>query len=123
MTIVEYSKKIDKILIKDNRYKKEAYIFVLSALNHTVAGLPKHRHIIGKELLEGMREFALEQFGPLALEVFEYWGIKVTEDIGEIVFNLVEQGLLSKTESDSRNDFKNIFDFRDVFKKDFKFVL
>ncbi len=123
MAILEYSKKIDAILAKDNRYDKEAYIFVLNALSYTISRLPKHRHITGRELLEGMREFALEQFGPLALEVFEHWGIKATDDIGEMVFNLADQGLLSKTESDSKNDFKNIFDFRNAFKKDFKFVV
>ena len=69
----------------------------------------------GKELLEGIREYAAQQFGPLAPTVFRSWGVRRTEDFGEIVFNLVESGLLGKTESDSREDFADGFDFDQAF--------
>jgi uncharacterized repeat protein (TIGR04138 family) len=77
--------------------------------------LKRSDHVSGRELLEGIREFGLEQYGPMTLTVFQHWGIRTTEDFGEIVFNLVENGLLKKTEEDSRADFKNVYDFKEVF--------
>ncbi len=106
---------IDQITAKDARYKPEAYSFVMTALNYTLKKFKKPRHITGRELLEGIRAYAIEQFGPLTRTVFEYWGITSTEDFGHIVFNLVEAKLLSKTEEDSIDDFKNAYDFKDAF--------
>ena len=71
-------------------------------------------------MLEGIKEFALDEFGPLAFTVFSEWGIHTTEDFGEIVFNLVDAGRLGKTESDSRDDFKQVYDFNDVFVKPYE---
>lgn len=120
MTYSNFSKKIDKIIEKD---KKSAYNFVLDALGYTISKLPKPRHISGGELLKGIKDFSIEQFGPMALEVFGHWGIEKTDDFGEIVFNLIDQGLLLKTDSDSRGDFKDVFDLRDVLKNELKFKL
>jgi uncharacterized repeat protein (TIGR04138 family) len=106
----------DVILKKDNRYQLEAYKFVFEALEYTLKKIGTHRHISGKELLDGIRNYALQQFGPLAKMVFNKWGIHRTDDFGEIVFNLVDAGLLGKTENDSRDDFKDQYDFNDVFK-------
>ena len=106
---------LEKIAEEDTRYNFEAYTFLMSALNYTVNKLDKPRHVTGQELLEGIREYGLEQFGPMTRTVFEHWGIKATEDFGRIVFNLVDVGLLGKTEQDSINDFKNIYDFKEVF--------
>jgi len=77
------------------------------------------RHVTGKELLEGIREYALKQFGPLAMFVLNEWGIHRTEDFGEIVFNMVDAGLLLKTKDDKKEDFANGYDFEEVFKKPF----
>jgi uncharacterized repeat protein (TIGR04138 family) len=77
------------------------------------------RHITGQELLNGIRDYALAQFGPMAITVFEEWGIRKCPDFGEIVFNMVEIGLLAKTESDTRADFEGGYDFDDVFRKSF----
>jgi uncharacterized repeat protein (TIGR04138 family) len=107
---------IDIILKKDNRYQSEAYKFVFEALEYTLKKIGTHRHISGKELLDGIRNYALQQFGPLAKMVFNKWGISRTDDFGEIVFNLVDVGLLGKTETDSKDDFKDRYDFNDVFK-------
>lgn len=104
-----------KILQQDKRYKIDAYNFVMEALNYTVRKLQKTRHVSGKELLEGIKDYALAQFGPMAKTVFEHWGILSTEDFGNIVFNLVEARILSKTEQDSLDDFKNGYDFKQVF--------
>ncbi len=106
---------MEDIVKRDVRYKIDAYNFVLDALNYTVKKLKKTRHITGKELLEGIKQYAKKQFGPMARTVFEHWGVNSTEDFGNIVFNLVNTGLLSKTEQDSIEDFRNGYNFIEVF--------
>ena len=113
-------KKIEAILAKESAYKFEAYSFVMAGLHYTVSKLSDPRHVSGKELSEGLRDYALEQFGPLARTVLEYWGIRSTLDFGKIVFLLIEAELLKKTEEDSIRDFENIFDFDQVFRYEFK---
>ena len=116
---------VEQIVAKDPRYEREAYFFVREALDHTqrmIGKAPKKheiRHVSGQELLKGIREYALQQFGPMTLTVLEEWGIKCCEDFGEIVFNMVENKLLAKTEQDSRQDFRNGYDFHDAFRKPF----
>jgi uncharacterized repeat protein (TIGR04138 family) len=112
------------ILSKDSRYHRDAYPFVREGLDYTQKAIVKEkrselRHITGQELLSGIREFALQQFGPMAITVLEEWGIKRCEDFGEIVFNMVEIGLLAKTEKDSREDFQGGYNFNDAFRKPF----
>lgn len=111
---------LKNILVRDSRYTAEAYVFVRAGLDYTVRRLEKPRHVSGRELLEGIREFALAEFGPMTKTVLNRWGIQRTEDIGEIVFNMVEAGLLGKTEQDSRSDFSNGYDFAEVFRKPFQ---
>lgn len=107
---------IEHIVKRDTRYKIDAYNFVLQALNYTTsAKLKKPRHITGRELLEGIRQYVKEQFGPMARTVLEYWGINFTEDFGNIVFNLVDAKILSKTEEDSIEGFKDGYDFKEAF--------
>ena len=114
------------ILAKDPRYQNDAYFFVKAALDYTQKFVvkPNHvagqSHVSGQELLQGIRVFALAQFGPMATMVFEEWGIRRCEDFGEIVFNMVEIGLLGKTEQDSRADFQNGYDFDSAFQKPFR---
>jgi uncharacterized repeat protein (TIGR04138 family) len=106
---------IDEICSKDFRYKPDAYEFVMQALNFTQKRLKKETHVSGKELLEGVREFAIQEYGPMVLTVFGHWGVSNTEDFGNIVFNLVDKKILSKTDSDSINDFKGAYDFQGAF--------
>jgi len=116
---------IDLIAQKDPRYRREAYVFVRDALDYTKKGasrregapLNDNEHVTGQELLAGIREYALAQFGPMVITVLEEWGITRCEDFGEIVFNVVEAGLFSKTDTDSRADFLNGYDFDDAFRK------
>jgi len=112
---IELLEKIQAIRRKDGRYKPEAHLFVLAALHFTIASLPQIRHITGRELLEGIRVYGLEQFGPLTRQVFEHWGIRSTVDFGHIVFSMVEQKLLGKTEEDSLADFSGVYDFSNAF--------
>jgi uncharacterized repeat protein (TIGR04138 family) len=97
------------------RYDEAAYVFVLSALNYVLRQLPEPRHISGRELAEGVRDLAIERFGPMARSVLEHWGIHETVDVGDIVFALVEHGVLIKQDEDTRTDFVDVFDFDDAF--------
>lgn len=110
-----FHKLFAEITEKDTRYKPDAYEFVMHALWFTQEKFKRIGHVSGKELLEGIREYALEQYGPMTKTVFAYWGIKTTEDFGEIVFNMVEKGLLHKTEEDSPDDFRNVYNFDEAF--------
>lgn len=108
------------ILEADKRYSAEAYLFVREGLDHTVRKLEKPRHVSGQELLEGIREYALKEFGPIAKRVLSEWGINECIDFGNIVFNLVNEGLLGKTDKDSIEDFRNGYDFSEAFLKPFR---
>lgn len=108
------------ILKKDPRYSAGAYLFVREGLDHTVRKLDKHRHISGPELLEGMREYALKEYGPVTKRVLSEWGITECVDFGNIVFNLVNEGLLGKTDEDSIEDFMGGYDFLEAFIQPFQ---
>lgn len=113
--------KIQNVRRRDRRFSRNAYYFVLDALDYTMSHLGREqmsgeeRHVGGRELLGGIREFAADQFGPMAALVFERWGIRGPADFGEIVFNLIDAELLSRRPTDSRLDFVDGTDFRETF--------
>jgi uncharacterized repeat protein (TIGR04138 family) len=117
----EFLQEIELLAERDGRYRKEAYFFIYDALQHTVEKLGKsqqpkeQRHISGRDLLSGISEYGMEQFGPLTRQVFAHWGVSTTRDFGEIVFNLVEAKLMSKTEQDCIEDFTEVYDFATEF--------
>jgi uncharacterized repeat protein (TIGR04138 family) len=113
--IQKYLKQLEIALNRHPEYKPEAYNFVMSGLHYTTGKLKEHRHITGQELSVGIKEYALEQYGVLAKTVLNYWGITETYDFGKIVYNLIEVGLMTKTEEDSLEDFKNVYNFDDAF--------
>jgi len=115
------SESVKHILEKDSRYKFQAYAFVLAALEVARLQTKKTKHVTGLELLEGVKSLAQQEFGLMAKTVFESWGIKTTDDVGEIVFNLIEEGLLSKTDEDKKEDFHNVYDFNKVFNDEYPF--
>ena len=124
MQEINFDEKVEMILAKDSRYARDAYAFVRESLDFTQKTIGKEnrgqvRHITGQELLDGIRQFALNQFGPMAVTVLEEWGVHNSRDFGEIVFNMVEIKLLAKTEKDNRDDFNNGYDFTDAFRKPF----
>ena len=124
MQEINFDETVDLIIAKDTRFAGDAYMFVREALDFTqkLAGKETRgavRHVSGQELLDGIRQFALQQFGPMAVTVFEEWGVKSCRDFGEIVFNMVEMRLLAKTDKDTRDDFQNGYDFTDAFRKPF----
>jgi len=108
--------RIKKIVKKDRRFNEDAYFFVLSALDTALSNLSSPRHITGRELLEAIRVYGLQQYGPMTSTVLEHWGIKTTEDFGKIVFNMIDVGMLRKTDTDCLQDFKDVYDFKEVFK-------
>lgn len=108
---------LENLVAEDPRYKVEAYLFVMSALEYTLAKMRRAGHLTGRELLEGLRDYARAKFGLMAKTVFEHWGVTRTEDFGVIVFNLVDRGILGKTEEDSLEDFKDVYDFSEAFEK------
>jgi uncharacterized repeat protein (TIGR04138 family) len=124
MQEINFDLGLEKILAKDARYSRDAYGFIREALDFTQKLISREhqgniRHISGQELLDGIRRFALQQFGPMAMTVLEDWGVTRCADFGEVVFNMVDAGLLAKTEKDSREDFQNGYDFAEAFQKPF----
>jgi uncharacterized repeat protein (TIGR04138 family) len=124
MQEVNFDEALDQILAADTRFHRDAYLFMREALDFTqklvgTKNQGKVRHVTGQELLDGMRQYSLAQFGPMTATVLEEWGVRNCQDFGDIVFNMVEIGLLAKTEKDSREDFRNGYDFTDAFRKPF----
>lgn len=132
MQPIDFDEAVERIIKSDQRYDREAYRFVRDALDFTQARLTRTTgksaksgrrsgrgaeisHVSGRELLLGIRDHALKEFGPMVKTVFEEWGILSTADFGEIVFNMVDARLLNKTDEDSRNDFRDVFDFHEEF--------
>ncbi len=128
MQDLDFGEIVDLICREDGRYDKKAYLFVRQGLDSTVKNLKKHDparvqrspHVSGRELLEGLRTYALDQYGPLTKTVFDSWGVRRCADFGEIVFNLIEYNVFSKTENDRREDFADLYDFNEAFVKPFQ---
>ncbi len=124
MQEVNFDEVVEKILERDPRFTREAYLFTREALDFTQKLISREnkgtvRHVTGQELLEGIRQFALQQYGPMTAALLEEWGVKNCRDFGDIVFNMVESGLLAKTEKDTRDDFQHGYDFTEAFRKPF----
>jgi uncharacterized repeat protein (TIGR04138 family) len=123
--------KLDEVVRHDSRYAYEAYEFVFAALAHTQRQLGRvpppeggsgeqDYHVSGQQLLEGVRDLALREFGLMARTVFHLWGIDRTDDFGEIIFNLIGANLMSKTSRDSRDDFRGVYDLDQVLVRDYR---
>src|SRR6266478_173562 len=115
-----FSEVVEQINEKDPRYAKEAYIFLKEALEFTIKQKRRGKteagsHVNAGELLDGFRQLALKEFGPMVMTVLEYWGVRSSFDVGQMVFNLIGAGVFGKTESDSVEDFHRALDFRAAF--------
>jgi len=113
--IHDFFGRLGRALEKDKRYKEDVYLFVMAALARAVQSFEKPRHVTGRELLKFIRVEAAAQFGPMARTVLEHWGIKNSLDFGHVVFNMVHEGILSKTENDSLNDFEDALFLENLF--------
>lgn len=123
----DFAEIVGLICKEDPRFDRRAYDFIRLGLDHTVKEAKKSaasrtgrsRHVSGQELLEGLRVYALDQYGPLAKTVLNSWGIQRCSDFGELVFNLIEYNVFSKTDTDRREDFANLYTFEEAFVKPF----
>ena len=111
---------IDQICEVDPRYKSDAYEFVMEALAFTQRKYKRSKHVAGEELLEGIKDLLMNKFGPMTLLVLNHWGIARTEDFGNIVFNLVDNKVLSKDSEDNIDSFQNGYDFNEVFNRGYR---
>lgn len=110
---------MDRIRLREPRFHENAYLFVLSALEYCQARLTERRHITGRELAAACRDLALDRYGVMARLVLEQWGVRATSDIGDMVFALVDLGLLISQPNDSRDDFADVFDFDQAFEREY----
>jgi uncharacterized repeat protein (TIGR04138 family) len=111
---------VEQIIERDPRYGKEAYIFLKEALEFTIKQKKRGKteagsHVNAGELLDGFRQLALKEFGPMVMTVLQYWGVGASCDVGRMVFNLIGAGVFGKTESDSVDDFDQALDFHVAF--------
>jgi uncharacterized repeat protein (TIGR04138 family) len=128
-------KKLLPIVRRDPRYAYEAYEFVSQALVHTHKMLGREtpdensdpndvrHHVSGRQWVEGICDFARQEFGLMAGVVFRMWGIHSTDDFGEIVFNLIDEGLMTRTPDESKADFHELFDLDEVLDQGFRIIL
>jgi uncharacterized repeat protein (TIGR04138 family) len=124
MQKIGFAEALESVVAIDPRYQRDGYVFLRDALDFTTKQQKKIkgvgvRHVSGPELLDGVRQYALKEFGPMVMTVFDSWGIHSCEDIGHMVFNLIGVGVFGKTEEDSIDDFKNVYDFEEAFVKPF----
>ena len=125
MQKIGFAEALESLVAHDPRFQRDGYIFLRDALDFTTKQQKKIkgvsvRHVTGPELLDGVRQYALKEFGPMVMTVFDSWGIRSCEDIGHMVFNLIGAGVFGKTEQDSIQDFKNVYDFKEAFVKPFE---
>jgi uncharacterized repeat protein (TIGR04138 family) len=125
MQKLNFAEAVDAIVRVDARYDQDAYYFVREGLDFTIKMLKKdsrgaERHVSGQELLDGLRRYALDQFGPMAKTVLMFWHVNQCEDFGEIVFRMVDKGILGKTEQDTPDDFRGGYDFDEAFVKPYQ---
>jgi len=120
MQKIDFAATVDLIITEDPRFDRDAYFFIKDALEFTVEQTKKTRergtsHVSGRQLLEGIRDYALKYFGPMVPTVFEAWGITACEHFGEMVYHLIQKGIFGKSEQDSLGDFKGVYTFHAAF--------
>ena len=120
MQKIGFAEAVDSILGEDPRYHRDVYPFVRDALDFTVKQQKKSkegllRHVTPGQLLDGIRLFALKEFGPMVPTVFGYWKVCSCEDLGHIVFNMIRKEILGKNESDTLEQFRHGYDFHEAF--------
>jgi uncharacterized repeat protein (TIGR04138 family) len=118
MQAVQFEQSVLSILKREKRFDAQAYFFLKDALDYTLKRIAENnegqaRHVSGKELLEGYRDLALDQFGPMASTLMREWGVRKCLDVGDMVFHLIEEQVFGKQDSDRREDFSEAFDFEE----------
>jgi len=124
MQALRFDAAVDNIIERDKRFDGGAYFLLKEALDFTLKRTREEnngqeRHVSGEELLLGFRDFALQEFGPMAATLLDEWGVKNCSDVGDIVFNLIEEGMFGRQDSDSKEDFADVYDFDKTFRVPF----
>jgi uncharacterized repeat protein (TIGR04138 family) len=124
MQTTGFQEAVEAVSRNDSRYHPEAYAFLRDALESTLKRRKKAKkevggHVAAGELLEGFRLHALQEFGPMAMTVLDYWGVRSCEDVGHMVLNLVHAGVFGKTDEDTLESFCGVFDFESAFVRPF----
>lgn len=118
---LSFNEAVDRLIQDDSRYDAEAYIFLRDALEATLKKRKKAKkeggssHVSADELLDGFRQHAVKEFGPMTPTVLGYWGVRSCEDVGNLVFNLVKANIFAKTDQDTMDAFRAGFDFEEAF--------
>lgn len=125
MQTIGFQEAVEKIIAEDPRYHSEGYVFLRDALEATVKRRKKTRkdttgHVSAAELLDGFRLHALDEYGPMAIVVLDYWGIHSCQDVGNMVFLLINAGAFGKTENDTPESFRDGYDFQEAFVHPFR---
>jgi len=120
MQPMEFEQSVVSILKRDKRFDPHAYFFLKDALDFTLKRIAETnngqaRHVSGPELLAGFRDCALQQFGPMASTLMGEWNVKKCQDVGDMVFHLIEEQVFGKQDSDKKEDFSESFDFEASF--------
>ena len=115
-----FEEMVEQMLASGCKYRREVYYFVKEILDYTIDLAKqdnggKRRHVSGQELLRGFRSYSLKEFGPMTFTVLREWDIHRCEDIGDVVFELIERGVFGRDSSDSIEDFASVFEFEEVF--------
>jgi len=118
MQAMQFEQSVLTILKRDKRFDAQAYMFLKEALDFTLKRIAEGnhgqaRHVTGRELLEGFRDLALDQFGPMASTLMREWGVRKCLDVGDMVFHLIEEQVFGRQDSDRREDFSEVFDFEE----------
>lgn len=126
MHAAQFETAVEKIVHEKKCYDPLAYYFLKESLDYTLTRFKEsqskgnvQRHVSGKELAFGFRDLALQEFGPMAATLLSEWNIHNTRDIGEMVFHLIDHQMFGKQESDTLEDFDDLYAFHDAFVEPF----
>lgn len=122
--LMSFEEAVSQYLLEDPRYPAEAYYFIRDGFEYVARDLEEKegapRHLSGRELADGLREFALDEYGPMAFFMLGQWNIHRTADFGELVYNLIRMGRFSQNKGDKKSDFNDLYDFDEVFNGPFR---
>ena len=122
--LMSFEEAVSQYLLEDPRYPAEAYYFIRDGFEYVermfVEKEGRPRHLTGRELSDGLKEFALDEYGPMAFFTLAQWNIHSTSDFGELVYNLIRMGRFSKTKGDKRSDFDGVYEFDEAFNGPFR---
>ncbi len=119
MQALRFDSSVENILEREKRFEAGAYFLLKDALDFTLKRTREEggeeRHVSGEELINGFRDHALQEFGPMAFTLLREWGVHTCSDVGDMVFELIEEGMFGKQDSDTREDFADHYDFAEAF--------